>query len=594
MGAFTPKHHSKCRPMTEQEAMAWYWPEGAERLLASVPEEDKAFQRLSWMLVRWRVDPVCFAVEALRVKLAPYQVAILLDLADAPIELYQFYGVDPNKPKRQVLIPSGHGMGKTRVLAIATWWHKLTIKYTYNLCTAPTATQLTGRLWDEIRKMYRRLKKAWPMLADQWEVQRDRIAHIDSDFSDWATVARTAREEKPEGLQGAHAMDDDDADGQLAAIFGDDREESASGGIMVVIDEASGVSDAIREVLKGALSEEGARLIAPANPTRPDGWFAEDCQKTHRYAIHNLDCRDSNREKMYQIPYRDTAGRVHKLTLRGFVRPSYWEEILEDCDGDDDHDVFRVRVKGMKPRSAFTQCIKTHWVDEAMARPKDEASQKDPIIIGLDFGLFSDKHSLAVRQGFNMLDGEEWLPPDKPKDITLKAADLAIEYQERLGARYIIGDSNGVGRGAMEYLSRYYQNKKDVTVIHFNSGKQAHDKKRYYLRRDEMWHKAGRSWVSNPRCHLIQFPRLKSQLTATGYHEDAKSRRIKAETKSDMKKRGFESGNIADSLLHTLMIHTPNTTNQAEKKDEAPSTPVVFQEHFNRIRNKQNNMRIIR
>ena len=585
MGRFTPQEHPNCRPMTEQEATAWYWPEGAERLLTSIPEDEQPLQRLSWMLIRWRVDPVCFAVEALRVKLAPYQVAILLDLADAPVELYRFYGVDPTKPKRQVLIPSGHGLGKTRVLAVAIWWHKLTIKYTYNLCTAPTATQLTGRLWDEIRKMFRRLKKAWPMLADQWEVQRDRIAHVDSDYSDWATVARTAREEKPEGLQGAHAMDDDDADGQLAEIFNDEREESASGGIMVVIDEASGVSDGIREVLKGALSEEGARLIAPANPTRPDGWFAEDCDKSHRYAIHNLDCRDSNREKVYHIPYRDTAGRIHKLSLRGFVSPSYWEGILEDCDGDDDHDVFRVRVKGQKPRSAFTQCIKSHWVEDALARPRDDASRKSAIVVGLDFGLFSDKHSLTARQGFNMLEGDEWLPPDKPQDITLLAADKAIEAVDRLGARYIIGDANGVGRGAMEYLSRHYRNRKDVTVILFNSGKRASDQSRYYYRRDEMWHKYGRAWISNPRCSLISVPRIKSQLTAPGYHEDAKSRKIKVETKAEMKKRGFESGNIADSLLQTLMVVTPEADATDRKEEKAPALPAIFQKHLDRIKN---------
>ena len=311
--AWAPKQHAMCRQMTEEEARAWWWHVGAGPMIAALPQNEQAAAHLSWLLIRWRVDPVTFAVEALRIVLHRYQIAILLDLADSPVELYEFYGVDPNRPKRQVLIPAGHGVGKTRVLAVAIWWHKLTVMYSYNLCTAPTAPQLTGRLWDELRKMYRRLKERWPDLANRWEIQRDRISHIDPENADWTTVARTARADKPEGLQGAHALDADDEFGQLADLFGEERKTTHTGGIMVVIDEASGVDDAIRKVLRGALSESGARLIAPGNPTRPDGWFAGDMEKTDRYAVHHLDCRESDLTRVYEIPYRDTAGNIQPV-----------------------------------------------------------------------------------------------------------------------------------------------------------------------------------------------------------------------------------------------------------------------------------------
>ena len=554
-------------------------------MLQDFSGEEQAFQRLSWLLRRWALDPVCFSVEALRTKLMPYQAGILLDMADSPYELYQFYQCDPDKPKRQCLIPSGHGLGKTRLLATAIWWHLITRQFSYSLCTAPSSQQLTGRLWSECRKLYRRLKQYWPLLARDWEILGSSIVHVDPDYGDWCAIARTARPERPEALQGAHALDEDDSDGQLASIFGDEAIYVPTGGILIIIEEASGVDDSIREVIEGALSEPGARLLAPGNPTRPDGWFAEDLDNTKRYAVHCLDCRQSDRSKLYSLPWRDTAGNIHQLHMHGFVEPEYWENLLEKCDGDEDADRFRVRVKGQKPRSAFDACIKTHWIEAAQEREQDTDSRNEPVIIGLDFGLTYDPHAMAVRQGFNQLDGQEWLPRDTPDEITLDAADRAIEAQELYSARYIIGDSNGVGNGAMSYLTRYYRERPElgVTVIHFNAGQGALDHSRYFRKRDQMWHKYGRPWLANPRCSLLKIPGLKTQLTAPGYYEDT-NKRIQVESKKDMKKREIKSGNLADALLETLMVHIPEHTPKKETKEDY--WPKVFKKHFQRISGK--------
>ncbi len=581
---------NKCRDWSAEERAAWYWNWDAQN-------RDEV--SLSWMLIRWRVDPIMFAVECLRITLHPYQAQILLDLADVPLELYVFYNLDPTFPKRQILVPSGHGLGKTRVLAVAIIWHLLTHMYSKTLCTAPTSDQLSGQLWGEMRKMFRRMRRNYSELADEWEILSSSISHTDPDNADWHVLARTARPDKPEGLQGAHALDDDDSFGQLADIFGEEAETGASGGILVIVEEASGVPDKIREVLEGALSEEGARFLAPGNPTRPDGWFAEDLDKTDRYAVHNLDCRISNRNKTYTLPYRYYDGKVTNLKIKGFVRPNYWNDILKDVDGDEDADRFRVRVRGLKPRSAFDQVIKVNWVDEAIERAPHLESSKAEIVIGLDFGLTSDKHAKAVRQGFNIRELDEWLPKEKPEEITLDAADRAIDsvkaYHQTNKRIYIIGDSNGVGRGAMEYLFRWArepENKKyRVTVIHYNSGKKALDDKRYYRRRDEMWYKNGRAFLSDPRTSLPNLPGLKRQLTAPGYHEDT-NRKIKVETKQDIKKRtGQDSGNAADAILETLLVHIIEEKPKKEKKDTLPD---VFKNHFNRLKQKQNEGSCIR
>lgn len=563
---------------SDEERDAWHWnvrPASAE-------------EQLSWLLLRWRVDPVLFAIEAARTLLMPYQAQALLDLADVPAEVYTFYGLDPSFPKRAVLQPSGHGLGKTRGLAVAESWHRYTHKFSKGLFTAPTSDQLTDQLFGEIRKLHRRIKDRWPALANDWDILGGSIVHKDPDYGDWFTVARTARADNPEGMQGAHALDDDDAYGDLAALFGEDRSSGPSGGILIGAEEASGIPDKVRETIEGSLSEEGARFIAAGNPTRPDGWFADDLDKTGRYAVHPLDCRMSNRTQIYRLPYRDFGGTVHQLRLRGFVQPGYWEEILADCDGDEDADRFRVRVRGVKPRSASEQCIRTHWIDQAEARAPDEASKTAPAIIGLDFGLSGDKHAMAVRQGFNVRDVQEWLPKDKPDEVTLDAAYRAIDAQKLYRAKFIIGDANGVGRGAMEYLAKYYRERPElgVTVIFFNAGAGARDNKRFYRRRDEMWFKSGREFFANPRTHMPKFPGLRKQLCTPGYGEDA-TRKIWVESKDEIKKRtGEPSGNGADAVLQTLEVFVLDDANQDKPKTE-PDHPPVFAAHFKRWREQR-------
>lgn len=565
------------RAITPEERAVWEW---------SV-RPATVFEQLAALLLRWRVDPVFFCIEALRIVPTMYQIHILLDLADSPAEVYAFYGLDPNNPKRQVLVPSGHGLGKTRVIAIAMWWMLLTHRFSTTLVTAPTAEQLTGRVWGEARKLYRRLKKAWPALAADWTVQGSTIQHVNDEFGDWQAVARTARAERPEGLQGAHALDVDDEFGELAALFGEVADTAPSGGMLVVIEEASGVVDEIRQTLEGALSEEGARLLAPGNVTRPDGWFARDIDRTDRYAVHCLDCRQSDRSKTYAVPYRDFGGNLRTLHIRGFVRPDYWEGILRDVDGDEDADYFRVRVRGIKPRSASDQVIRSHWIDQAVARQPHAESYAEPAIISLDFGLESDKHAMAVRQGFNLRDAQEWLPRDKPGEVTLDAVDRAIEAQQLFKAKYIIGDANGVGRGAMETLTRYFRERPElnVTVISFNAGERALDAKRYYRRRDEMWFRYGRAWFADARTYLPNIAGLKTQLMAPTYYEDT-SRRIQVESKSDIKKRsGQSSGNLADAILQSLLVRA--VVEQAKPEVKPVHSP-VFAQHFARFLARQN------
>ena len=359
---------------------------------------------------------------------------------------------------------------------------------------------------------------------------------------------------------------------------------------MIVIEEASGVPDNVRQTLQGALSEPGARLIAPGNPTRSDGWFARDIAKTHQYAVHELDCRLSDHARTYSLPYRHLTGKVVHVRIRGFVPAAYWEGILADCDGDEDADYFRVRVRGLPPRSNVTQVLRREWVTDAIARERHRGSDGDEIVIGADFGLNSDKHAIAVRQGWNIRDLQEWLIPNAPTEQTNSAYRRIVDAVEQWrgatrGRIIIVGDSNGVGNGVMGRLTDKYRDDPRILVIHFNSGIAAADHRRYHRQRDYMWYAKGRAFFSNPNTSIPPKAGLVDELCAPGFEEDA-AKKIKVETKKDIKKRtGQPSGNCSDAILHTLMAHTEEQTAEQPKDEEPRSVfPPVIQKHLDRLR----------
>lgn len=140
-------------------------------------------------ITRWRRNPKFFVKEALGVKPEKWQVEALNAL----------------KTNDRVAIRSGHGVGKSALLAWAIlWW--LTTRYPAKIaCTANTSTQLSDVLWGELDKWYRLLA---PEFKKYLELKSDRLELIEDPKQCFA-VARTARKEQPEAFQGYHCLSDD-------------------------------------------------------------------------------------------------------------------------------------------------------------------------------------------------------------------------------------------------------------------------------------------------------------------------------------------------------------------------------------------------
>ena len=200
-----------------------------------------------------------------------------MDLALSPetevaIETLAKYGEDPEGFVRDVIgaksdewhkrawdnllehhflaIKSGSGVGKSWFLSVAILWFLFTHPFSKVPCTAPSQHQLYDILWAEIYKWM----SGSPILSKFFEWTQTRLA-VRGHEPNWFAVARTSKikpgSEVAEGLQGFH-------------------EEK---NLMFVLDETSGIPDAVYPAVEGALTNEGCYCIMASNPTRTDGFF---------------------------------------------------------------------------------------------------------------------------------------------------------------------------------------------------------------------------------------------------------------------------------------------------------------------------------
>ncbi|HTO84007.1 MAG TPA: terminase B [Methylomirabilota bacterium] len=426
----------------------------------------------------WHDDPVRFCREALRAEPQAWQVEAL--------ELVARHD--------RVAIRSGHGVGKTALLAWLILWFLITRRPVRIPCTAPTSHQLGDVLWSEIAKWRRRLPAG---LAAQISVTGEHVYRAESRQECFA-VARTARRDQPEAFQGFHGEN-----------------------LLFVVDEASGVDDSIFEVGEGAMSTVGAKAVLAGNPTRTSGYF------------YNAFHRDSDAWKTLRVACADSP----------MVAPRYASGMARRYGADSN--IYRVRVLGEFPTSEDDAVIPVELCASAVHRDVEPLPERR-IIWGLDVARFgADRTALAKRRGNVLLEPVTYW---RNKDLKQSADEVAKAYEACDDADRpfaIMVDSIGYGAGVADILRSMGYPARDVNV-----GQTPDDKARFSLLRDELWWRA-REWLETRNCVLPDDQDLIGELTVAKYSftHDGK---VQVEGKDEMKKRAVQSPDLADAFCLTL------------------------------------------
>lgn len=420
-------------------------------------------------------DPAFFAREVVGIQ--PTEQQLSLFAAIAPVGA-------------KVAVRSGHGTGKTTALAVIAMWYALTRDDALVPCTAPTGHQLNDILWAEMRRLHSRMT---PYMRAQITIKADEV-NVDGSEAGFM-VARTARPENPDALQGFHSKN-----------------------ILFIIDEAAGVHDRVFEVARGALSTPGARVVMTGNPTQLTGYF---------YNAFNIN--------------RDSWTRLHFSCLDSpLVAPNFADDMRREYG--EDSDIFRIRVLGDFPRAGLKSIIPADRVDAAMERKlPPNAVEYAPGILGVDPAWEgSDRSAIVFRKGIfakvafigRGLDGHE-----------LGQRVARIEDDER--AEYVFVDKTGVGASCYDYLRHSGRNPIGVAFSERPSDES------FVSRRAEIWWRM-REWFLED-VSLAPHPDIKADLIGPEYGTNDRGKTY-LESKEDMRKRGLPSPDIGDGLALTFAV----------------------------------------
>ena len=421
--------------------------------------------------------------------------------ADAALFVRQMLGAEPSDQQldllRAVSVPgahvaakSGHCTGKSTTLAWLILWGVCCWLDVKVPCTAPTKHQLEDVLWTEVRKWQSRMIEPWRSAV---KITADKVS---LDRSPGYAVARTGRKENPEALQGFHADE-----------------------LLFIIDEASGIDDAVFQVAQGALSTPSSRVIMASNPTRTTGFFYR--------AFH------SQREHW------------KRFTLSCKASPFVSSEYIEQMEGEygPDSDIFRVRVLGDFPGGGDLQFIRAADVEKAMGRfYGPEVYGYAPVVLGVDVALYGDRSVIFLRQGLYA----RVLWSMRGCELAVLSGIVAEKMREHKAAAVFI-DAVGVGAGVVSHLRMMGL---DPFAVQFGGG--AIDPQ-YKNKRAECWGLL-RRWLTEEQGWIEggQYAeQIKDDMTGPDYCYDLKGK-LQLERKEDMIKRGVASPDFADALALTF------------------------------------------
>lgn len=404
-----------------------------------------------------------------------------------------------------VAVASGHGVGKSALVAWLAIWAMATAADTRGVVTANTEVQLRTKTWAELAKWHRmsrvrrrfRLTAQALQAADQGQARGWRV-----DMVPWSL-------NQTEAFAGLH---------------------NQGRRVILVFDEASAIPDPVWEVSEGSLTDRDTEIIWAVfgNPTQTTGRFRE-CfgRRRHRWITRQVDSRSSRLTSQAQI--------------------ARWI-----ADYGEDSDFVRVRVKGEFPRTGSRQFISPALVDAARARvvaPDPEA----PRVMGVDVARFGDDQSVILVRRGGLVEGE--IERFRGLDLMTLAEQVAGRIRAAEPDAVFV-DGAGVGGGVVDRLRQLGFRVHDV-----NGGETARKARDYANRRAEMWDRM-RAWLK--QAHLPDDPALLIDLVGPEYGFDSRGR-IQLERKEEMKRRGLASPDAADALALTFAEIVPASTGERRR-----------------------------
>ena len=449
---------------------------------------------------RWARDPVGFVTEALSEDVWSKQVEILESVRDF----------------RRTAVPACHAPGKSHIAARAiAWWVAVHPPETVRVVTtATTFRQVRGILWPHIRRLVNDHGLPGEVLTTEWKIN-------DTIVADGFSPA----DHNESAVQGIHAEN-----------------------LLIVVDEAGGISNTIGQALEALMTGGNTRLLLLGNPPtdRIGSWFERAC--------------NSDLYNTIPIPASATPNFTGEVTgpwARNLVDKRWVEEVTRAFGADSPF--VQARVHARFPRTVASAVIPIDWVEAALDLESDEG----PIRLGVDVAADGgDEFVIAEIDGMTGRITHASRGNTSPVEVAGRVLEAIRDAENRHAERGIKEpvrvkvDAIGVGWGVAGLLSEWgTEGRHGAEIVAVNVAQAAYDREQFVNQRAEMW------WTmrevlqptedGEQELALEIDHRTVQQLAAPSYRSNSTGR-ILIESKVDMSKRGVGSPDRAEALLLAL------------------------------------------
>jgi phage terminase large subunit len=388
---------------------------------------------------------------------------------------------------------SGHGVGKSTVLAWLILWFLFTRYNAQIPCTAPTSSQMHDILWKEVAIWLNKL----PDIIKKKFVMTGEYIRIEESPDTWFARARTAKRETPEALAGVHGEH-----------------------VMFVIDEASGVPEEVFNVAEGALTGENVLVIMISNHTRLRGYFHDSHTRfKHHWQCLSFDSRES--------PIVDLD----------FVKR------IIDRHGASSNE-FRIRVMGKAPKEDMLdeKGYMPLFTELEILQAQRHTTPFGEKRLGCDVAEAGSNFTSFVLRQTNIA---TILRKYHQQDTMVIAGDIVNEYgTQQLIDENIFIDNLGVGKGVFDRLKEQQYRVSGVRV-----SESADDADQFANRRAQNAWRA-RTWIKSGG--LLEPHKDWGQLLDIKYKVSDSSGKIVLMSKQEMMSNSIESPDVADAFFLTF------------------------------------------
>ena len=424
-------------------------------------------------------SPVTFAEEVLGVELWSKQQEVLEALGR----------------HRRVAVKSGNGLGKGFSASVAILWFLCCHEPAVVLSTAPTFRQVRHVLWREVHRRYNRspYNLGGKLLETRLEMGEGKFALGLSADSD-------------EEFQGFHSHN-----------------------MLIVVDEAEGVSEPIYEAIEAVMTSENCRLLLIGNPTTMSGTFRrafyEDRALYHTITISALDSPN-------------VTGSSNPI--RGVVTQRWVEERRKVWG--EDNPIYQARVLGEFPDQGEDTLVPLSVVEAAARGERPEEPSDQAAVLAVDVARFgSDKSVLLLRRGTSV----EQVQVHKGLSTT-RLTGHVVDAIRKWEPEEVLVDEVGIGAGVVDQLREQGYRVKGVNV-----GRAAADGQHYAnLRAEGYWNL--RQLLLEERLAIPADNELIGQLAGMRYSFNSIGQ-VLIESKEEMRRRGVPSPDKADALMMAFL-----------------------------------------